>query len=155
MVNLSKRDSSGNVRRAGAGGKTDLFQKSPFLNNVGNGLLSDAACFVDVLESIKLFRPLILDNSDLQEWSCQQQETRRHRKPYLAKSTFSNSSMEVEVVEGNFGVEIDGLRETATDTSHLSFLIARRRQAAAGLVKEDENTRDSVLELELECDHTM
>jgi hypothetical protein len=47
----------------------------------------------------------------------------RYKKRYLAKSTLANGSMEVEMVEGNFTLKVDRLRETATNASHLSFLL--------------------------------
>jgi len=44
---------------------TNLLEESPFLNNVGNGLLANATSFVDVFEGIKFFGALMLDDPHL------------------------------------------------------------------------------------------
>lgn len=53
-----------NVRVA-ANNEIDLFQESPFLYDVGYGLLTNAAALVDVFKGIEFLGALMLDDSHL------------------------------------------------------------------------------------------
>lgn len=59
-----------------------LFEKSAFLNDVGDGLHFDAFCLVDVLEGVELASLLVLDDADL--GGCEGEReiyTERHTLP--------------------------------------------------------------------------
>jgi hypothetical protein len=79
----------------------DLFQESPFLYDVGNGLLTNAAALVDVFEGIEFLGALMLDD------------------PHLAKGSLAHRTMKVEMIEVDFSVKVHRFRKAA---SHISFL---------------------------------
>jgi hypothetical protein len=67
--------------------------------------LTDASTLVDVLESIKLFRALVLDYPHLLETFparvCTDME-----KTHLAKGTLPDDTMEIKVVEVDLTVKV-------------------------------------------------
>lgn len=74
----------------------DLLKQSPFLDDVSNSLLSHALLLVHVLERVEFLALFMLDDTN------------------LAKGTFTDHSVEVEVIEGNLGGEVDILRRSTT-----------------------------------------
>lgn len=90
------------------------------MNNVGNSLLSQATGFVDILEGIKLFGALVLDDPHLDRYILIYDVRIAHmlEETHLAKSSLSNCSVKVKMVKRNFTVKVNGFREAA---SHLAF----------------------------------
>ena len=89
------------------------------MDDVSNGLLFDALRLVDVLEGVKLLRPLMLDDSDLLS-TCKDAERGNGRvwSTYLAESALPDGSMEVEVIEVDLAVKVYGVGAATTDRAH-------------------------------------
>jgi hypothetical protein len=68
----------------------DIFQHSPFSNNVTHAFRSHNFIFSDIFKSKGKIRVLSLDNS------------------YLSKGTSADDSQEAEMIEVHFAVEVDG-----------------------------------------------
>jgi hypothetical protein len=105
------------IRRAPTegGGAPDLFQESPLLNDVGDGLLPYALCFVDVLEGIELFGSFVLHHPDLERrgGDLGLEAYRRSDVADLPKGTLAYGSVEVKVVEIDLAVKVYRFREAA------------------------------------------
>ena len=121
------------------------------MDDVSNGLLFDALGLVDVLEGVKLLRPLVLDDSDLLS-TCKDADRGNGRvaSTHLAESALPDSTMEVKVVEIDLAVKVDGLRAAAEDPTHAvnvgwreggggRLYVARTRRAKRARDTEDKN----------------
>lgn len=84
-----------------------LFEKSAFLNDVGDGLHFDAFCLVDVLEGVELAGLLVLDDADL--GGCQGERERDTEETHLAKGALAHTAKEDKVEEGDFAIKVNGL----------------------------------------------
>jgi len=80
-------------------GVVDLLKQSSFLDDVGNSLLFDALLLVHVLERIKFLALFMFNDAN------------------LAKGTFTDHSVEVEVIKRDFAGEIDVLGGCTTHDS--------------------------------------
>jgi hypothetical protein len=65
MIDLDDERGFYQDKRWAAKTRAYLFEKPALLDNIGDSLLLDAFCLVDVLEGIELFCSFVLDDSDL------------------------------------------------------------------------------------------